>query len=332
MCRMRGAVAAVLMGMLVIAPAAVAGTEPVPPAWAKQFLRARNLCLAGQLGDSERVYLELISTLKQDSGPITLIASAYDELAAVLKIGGRFEEAEKHYLRALDLLVRENGRTGERVGILLAHIGAFYVESSQLARAKQYLYESRDILAGLPSVPLYAKASVLQNIAALHFAKHEINEGVSTFHECVELLRTGGRDELPQLAVALGNLALVFASTGRAAEARPLTAEATSIFEAMPGLYLSSYYTLMIIDAGVQRSSGQGQQAADTCDRALPLGVRVLGEYNPKLAQGLDVCSGVFRDQHRGKEAKQLLKRAGVLRAGMRLSPAHQTVDISALH
>jgi tetratricopeptide (TPR) repeat protein len=314
------------------AVAAVSSPSETQAGWVEQFLHARKLCQTGQLKEAEQTYSNLIERLKGMNASPALLSRAYDELAVILKVSARFSEAENNYLRALNLMEGQDGHQGSRVGILLSHVGAFYIETGQLARAERYLLDSRDVLSGSGPVPLFCSASLLQNLAALSYQRGNYVEAEQRYRQAIDVLRKGNEEDKPQLAIVLGNLAHVLAMQGRPEEGTALLDEAASTFDGLPGQYLTSYYMVLVVNAGVRRDLGEMRTAETSCDLALRLGDQVLGTDNPKLAAGLDVCARVYKSRHRGKEAKQLAARSASLKIELAAhSTAGKTIDVSAL-
>jgi tetratricopeptide (TPR) repeat protein len=330
---LRYTVSVALLGALSAIPAVSAAGGFTNPVWVQQFVDARKVCRMGNLQEAERIYNDLLAVMKERNAAPSLIARAYDELAVVLKVTGRFDEAEKDYLRALTLMEQEDGHTGDRVGLLLSHVGAFYVETGQLARAEQYLFDSRDMLAGSKTIPAFCKASILQDLASLAFRRGQYEQSEKDFREALNVLRSGTPEDRPQLAIVLGDLAHVLTNQGKSKEARPLLNEAISIFQSVPGQFLPSYYGVMVINVGVARAEGDMHTAASSCDRALNLGQQVFGDDNIKLLPALDACSSVYKSQHRGKEGKALANRSTALKIEIasRSTAVGKTVDVSTL-
>lgn len=323
---------AVALSLSVPAAAGLPSGSSVPRPWGEKFLNARQLCETGNFAQAADAYTALINAMKAVDAPMELIARAHDELAISLKVAGRLDEAEKNFLRSLDLMQRADGAVSERVGVILSDVGAFYVEIGQLARAEHYLLEARNALNVSAAAPAFVRAAILQDLGALYYRQQQFANSEIQFRGALQLLRTAGPKERPQVAVVLGDLTQVLVALGRRDDALPFLREALSIFESLPGKYQSNHYAVLVISANLQRSLGDLEGAGKTCDGALPMGEHVLGTDNPRLIGGLDVCSAVYKAEHRRKESKQLASRSLAIRTELAThSAAGKTVDLATL-
>ncbi len=314
------------------APAAPSAGGIVPAAWSGQFTAARRLCQTGNFTDAVGAYQQLIDKLKAQTAPLQLVARAYDELAIALKVIGRLDEAEKNYLRALDTMEGADGHAGERVGVVLSDVGAFYVEVGQFARAERYLLESAEVFAASPTTPIFCRAAVIQDLAALYYREAHYDRAEAKFREALSLLRKAEAEDRPQLAVVLGDLSQTLITEDQVDDAAPLLKESMAIFDSMPGRFQSNYYAVLVIAANLQRKTANMDAAEHTCDRALKMGDEILGPDNPRMISSLDVCSAVYKAQHRRKEGKLLASRSLALKTEIAShSTAAKTVDVAVL-
>jgi CHAT domain-containing protein len=127
------------------------------------------------------------------------------------------------------------------------------------------------------------------------------------------------------LASSLGNLANVYASQGKYAEAAELHKRALAILEKALGPSHPNVALVLISLAVVRRHQGKYAEAEALLQRALAIQEQTFGPNHPDVALILNNLANVRRDQGKYAEAEALLKRSLAIRE-QGLGPNHPDV------
>jgi tetratricopeptide (TPR) repeat protein len=333
MFRFPGPLIAFALGTMLTAVPGVCELIPARnAAWSDQISKARALSLTGHFEEAELLYDDLLAELAKGQAKAASVAVVYDERGTIFKLTGRYQDSERDYLRAMDLLEKAGGGPGIGLAVVLSHLGAFYIEMGQFKRAESYLVRSRAVMQPSAGSNPFQYASVLQNLAVLHMGQQQYAEAESLFRDALERMRHDIDSSESQVAVVLGNLAAAIAIQGRREQALVLAEEASAIFRKEPGKFPSCFLANLTVTAQIERLTGKTEEAAQNSEEALRLGEKILGPQNPRLAPVLETYAAVLKDLHRNKESRAMEKRA--IRLSMENAArthAEEVLDISAL-
>ncbi len=140
---------------------------------------------------------------------------------------------------------------------------------------------------------------------------------LSNFAEAEPLLRRALaideqtlRNDHPNVARDLNNLAQLLRATNRPAEAEPLLRRATRILENPDGEPLPNYASALDNLAVLLRTTNRLAEAEPLLRRALAIDEQTLGPDHPNVAIHLNHLAGLLQDTNRSAEAEPLMRRA----------------------
>jgi tetratricopeptide (TPR) repeat protein len=132
---------------------------------------------------------------------------------------------------------------------------------------------------------------------------------IPIYLDTIALLEETLGEDNPTVATALNNLALLYKTTGRYAEAEPLFKRALKICEkALPEGHPDIGKSLNNL-AALYRATGRYAEAEPLYQRALEIGEKALGKDHPDVATWLNNLAGLYQSQSRYAEAEPLYKR-----------------------
>ena len=166
------------------------------------------------------------------------------------------------------------------------------------------------------SVTLPDDPAILNNLGSRLYAEGNFREAETPLARAVELwsVGVGAEQPPPELEIALHNLAAVYRSEGRYAEARPLYQRAVRLRETRNGatdlglLLPLNGLALLYLDMGDLR------QSKSAADRAISIAELHRSDETPDAASDFSALGSVLAAQSRYSEAKSWIGRALSLR------------------
>jgi tetratricopeptide (TPR) repeat protein len=152
----------------------------------------------------------------------------------------------------------------------------------------------------------------------------EQNLAIDYFQKAIDLALTSN----PDLATSLNNLANLYKSTGRYAEAEPLYLRSLAISEKELGANHPDTATSLNNLAGLYESTGRYAEAEPLLVRSLAIREQELGANHPDTATSLNNLAYLYESTGRYKEAEPLYVRSLAIRE-QKLGANHPDTAIS---
>jgi CHAT domain-containing protein/tetratricopeptide (TPR) repeat protein len=233
-----------------------------------------------------------------------------NNLAAVLKEQGRYEEAEPLYLRSLAAQEKLFGAESETVATTLTNLAALYREKGEYLRAEPLL---RRALAAQEKTlgPTHADVGITLNQLALLLSDRGDNEGaLPLFERALSIYEKALGPEHSAVAATLSSIAYIHSERKDYDGAEKLYQRALSIIEKSLGtetpLYASTLNNLAITVAEREDYA----RAEPLVRRALEINERVLGPNHPDVAITLNTLAYLSFASRRFSEEEPLYRRA----------------------
>ena len=273
------------------AAAALAIAERRPPeAAAEQVEPLNDLARAeralGHYTAAEQGYKRAIALLNKpaDAANAGILT---DNLASLYGQIDRFDEAETHHKRALQLLETALGRDHREVGQAAANFGVMLSEASRHAEAEPLLRRGLTIAeAQSPQDPVNI-AVILDNLSGLFRQTGRNDEAVAYQRRSLALFESALPPAHPSLATARNNLGRLLLDLGRYTEAETQLRRSLDVAE---GLYGAGHVNVAIAAANLGETYAAMEQPAkarELLNRALRGLERGLGTNHPKLIHTL---------------------------------------------
>ena len=172
-------------------------------------------CSRGLIRKDQGRYDEAIEFVQKSVDMAESHGNSYRAACALGALGSiisdlrdRLEEAEKLYLRAMELL--ENLDAPKDLGINCMHLGILYTDMGRNDKAMEYCNRASEIFRDIGFH--YGEAAVLTNTANIYIKLECSEEALAAMDKAMVLFRKAG--DIHSLAITLGNRANLFSSQG----------------------------------------------------------------------------------------------------------------------
>jgi tetratricopeptide (TPR) repeat protein len=155
-----------------------------------------------------------------------------------------------------------------------------------------------------------AKWSELIEKAVTLYQQEKYSESIKVAEEALKFAKETFDTEHPNIASSLNNLALIYKTLGKNAEAEPFYKQALEISESVLGSNHPDVATSLNNLAEVYVAQDKYAKAEPLYERALEMSERTLGLNHPDIAQPLNNLAELYRAQGRYAEAEPLYEQA----------------------
>jgi CHAT domain-containing protein/tetratricopeptide (TPR) repeat protein len=233
-----------------------------------------------------------------------------NNLAAVLKEQGRYEEAEPLYLRSLAAQETLFGAEGQTVATALTNLAALYREKGEYLRAEPLL---RRALAAQEKTlgPAHADVAVTLNQLAILLSDRGDDEGaLPLFERALSIYEKTLGPEHSAVATTLSSIAYIHSERKDYDRAEKLYQRALSIIEKTLGAESPLYASTLNNLANTVAEREDYARAEPLARRALEIRERVLGPNHPDVANSLNTLAYLSFVRQRFNEEEPLYRRA----------------------
>lgn len=206
----------------------------------------------GQYLDAKNAYLRSLALLERTLGPDDpyLVRSLLPNLAVLYMRTGELSKAKTLLDRGLRIAEEKPGIDASIRATLLSNSASIAALRGQYAEARSLLEKALRLAAEDPQSA--TTGSVLNNLAAVAVAQHDVSSGLAYSRRSVEIFESHPADAPAELARALLNLGLLEERTGARGEAESHIKRALAVAEGaygpghpMVGSVLASYGVLL---------------------------------------------------------------------------------------
>jgi CHAT domain-containing protein/tetratricopeptide (TPR) repeat protein len=183
-----------------------------------------NFHRAGDL-NTALPYLEQAAAEADRTGDEVGIAQSNTNLASLYKDNGRYRDAVRCYLRALELIRKRPGME-RRVALVMNNLGGAYYDQHELDLAITYHQQAMALREKL-NVPGADLASSVLNLGVDYNAAGRPDKAIPLLDRALQL--TEGANNLRSRMLTLYNYGMILHRSGRVPEALPKLAEALEI-------------------------------------------------------------------------------------------------------
>jgi tetratricopeptide (TPR) repeat protein len=285
----------------------------------------------GEYAEAEREFHRADDMLEgyareRDPALVRLRVQARGRRAGIVRLLGRYEQAELFYLQSAELADRELGHHDEVLAAVLNGLGLVYKAVGRFADAER-VYRRALAMATSP----FDQADSEHNLGDLEGARGRFDAGLAHARRAVEIRTAALGVEHVAVARDVAGLASLLMGAGRMDEAEARYRQAVAVFEEVLGAdHLDVAVTWEHLG-----DVASGAEAEARYRRALAGKEAALGTESPEVAATVRKLGLLLSGQGRTDEAMVLLYRAhDLLEEG--LGPSHpQTLaaadDIAAL-
>ncbi len=281
------------------------GVLGLPDAARRRLAAADSLAVAGQelwkanrfaegMASAERE-LALRREILGDDHPE--VATAVNNLAALLHSQGELDRAEGLYLEALEKKRRFQGDGHPDVAFTLNNLASLRHAKGDYAGAAELIREALDLLSGIFGEEDPRATASLLNLAAVLKAQGKYADAEPLYRRTLAIRREDLGDEHRDIAESMGALASVLTARGDYASAEPLYREALAMRRRLLGEDHPVVATSLNGLAFVLEAQGEYAAAEPLFREALTLRRRTLGPEHPLVAQSLNNLAAALHKQ-----------------------------------
>jgi len=205
----------------------------------------------GNITESEKL---LKTALKEaeNLNDLELIADGSVNLGKVYQHQKKYDEAEKLYLRAIEIQEQLDGKDNLSVAYSLNNLGLLYSEQKKYDKSEETLRRALTIREKKLEPTDTNIAVTLVNLGKLYSDQDKLTEAESLYDRAFKIFVLAGDENLEGIFVCIDNLALIYEKTKNYKKAEPLYRFAIAVLEKFNGRndatlipYLEDYAALL---------------------------------------------------------------------------------------
>ncbi|MEQ9563230.1 MAG: tetratricopeptide repeat-containing protein kinase family protein, partial [Woeseiaceae bacterium] len=261
--------------------------------------------------DNAGTSIELFEKALQDlrsvrPAPSAQVASVLNGLGSVYHDTGNYDEAERHYRNALEVLADDSNAALK--SDVLANLSVLYTDRGDLPEAEKFARDSLAMQAVIVGERDPKVARLKQRLAYIAYQRGNMNEARQLIDDTVSVLRENYRTSSPMVATALNYAAIIERGSGDPHSAQRSLLEAAGIYRSTHGPdhpYLANTMSNLAI---AYNQTGDFGKAADALAEALRVGIASYGPDHPNVNSFRINLATNLQDMGRLVEAEPLLR------------------------
>ena len=257
-------------------------------------------------------YAEAETVLKQalaKAGPNN--ATALYNLASVYHREGKFQEARRLHLAALEIVQRERGQFDAEVAQSLNDLGSIDRSMGQYSRAIQSLERAAGMIDQTLALDLLV--TVLNNLGAAYYEAGQRAKAETILRQGLALAESSSgraREAVPYLLSGLGR---AYLDRKRFAEAEAAFERVVEALEASVGLQHPDYAIALYNLATAYQRQKRFLAAQPFMEQAISILEKSLNPATPLLAAPFESYAEILKGLGRNAEAREIARRAKLL-------------------
>jgi CHAT domain-containing protein/tetratricopeptide (TPR) repeat protein len=228
-----------------------------------------------------------------------------------LQFTGSLDQAEQLLRQSLAIDLSVLGPDHPEIATRAANLALVLLDKDNAVEAAELLHRALASLDRQPATPeRYGPA--LSNFAAALERLNRFPEAERLYLAAISAFRQQPRENGARLAIALGNLGILYKTQHRLDEGRPLLEQAVAILEGLstPAAPHPRLATALNNLGTLLEDKGDYRQAEPLYRRALDIDRAMFGPDSPRLATRLSNLAGMYITLARYDEATQALREA----------------------
>ncbi len=228
---------------------------------------------------------------------------------------GRYEDAEAHLRRAVDLAVRAHAEPHSDVATAKRWLAELLRTRRRLDEAEILLREAADVQRATHGADHVDYASTISSLGHVLRTQGRLDESLALVREAHEIQKRVLGERHSEIATSLTNLAGLLRELGRPDEAEPLYRESIVLFEELYG-DRSARTAVAYNNYGVfLRGQGRPAEAAEVLAKAVAIGEATMGPDSPSVAKFLGNLGRAVNGAGDPVAAERHLRRAIAIQA-----------------
>ena len=185
--------------------------------------------------DAERLMTAALKHAEKFGELDARVAVCANGLGALYLAQGKYEEAQKGFLRAIKIYEKEFGQGHPYVASCLNNLGKTLAQQGDYERAEKLYRRALTIVEALFGEKHPGAVPILTNLAVLYRTQKKNDEAEKCYKQALEISEKGYPEGHPGVRISLTGLAGFYAATGKYADAEPLYRRALALDEKQQG-------------------------------------------------------------------------------------------------
>lgn len=237
------------------------------------------------------------------------IGFAYTDLGGIMRATGRFTEAERYYLAAIESVKGVKGQEAN-LGILFDNLGTIYGELGRRSDAERVQRQAVALFEQALGPDHLTTGVGYANLAALYYHQRRLNDARPLFEKALAIYRARLPETDLRIGVLLDNYAGLMRTQGHLAEALKMLHTSLSILRRNYPRNHPEVAKAMFNLALAEEEGGHREKAIALTRDSIRMTEIVLGKKHVSLALQLGTLGSYLLDQRKPLLAKAALERA----------------------
>jgi tetratricopeptide (TPR) repeat protein len=278
--------------------------------------RAAAFEAQGRYEEAEPLRKEQVAILDGGKQPkrIPLAAAAHRQLGRLYRHWHRDQQAEPHFVRAVELRRSQAKKDSRAVAAHLGDLGRFYLDARRYPEAEVPLWEAVQIrerlAAGKQPADRVALADALHDLGALHLKRGRLDVAEPLLKRSLAIREEIHPEGDLRTALTLHHLGTLYAAQEQYDPARGRLARALQIKEKALGPDSVAVAAAREDLALLYARAGEFAEAEKHFRQALAVRERVAGAGHRSVAATLHNLANLYRDHKRPADAEPLYRRS----------------------
>jgi tetratricopeptide (TPR) repeat protein len=277
--------------------------------------------------EAEELYARSVA-IREDVGDEAALAGTLNDLAFLLQSLGRTSDAERYYLRVLEIRRRLLGPGDAEVADTIIRLAEVYRASRRFAKAEPLLTGALPVIEKVFGPDHSRVANACNNLGVLYCDERRFADALPLFERALRIYeKTYGETHL-HVASVLSNIALIQTAQRRYHEAELSYLRALDIEQRTAGPEHPDLASMLNNLGQVYFSEHRYADAQAAFARAIAIWERSDTPSHPNIAGCLTNYAAALRKLHRNKDAAEAEARAAaVLAQGDQAATSASVVD-----
>ncbi len=238
----------------------------------------------------------------------SLLLKRYLTLASFWEATSRFEEAERFYLKALEIVSQTPGKELE-TATTYNNLALLYLKTGRFEKAERFYLKALEIFSQTPGKELET-ATTYNNLAGLYREMGRFKEAEKFYLKALEIREAKLGKDHPETATTYNNLAGLYGEMGRFEEAEKFYLKALKIREAKLGKDHPETATTYNNLALLYLKMGKFEEAEKFYLKALEIREAKLGRDHPETAITYNNLANLYLKTGKFEEAEKFYLKA----------------------
>jgi CHAT domain-containing protein len=263
-----------------------------------------------RFGRQKNMLIAIVQNTDEDGITPLEQASQYKDAGQMLYANGKYNLAEKSFLKANTIYVANNQQKSKAYALLVANLGLLYHSMGRYEKSEKLTLEATEILKEILGDTSAAQAACINNLGVLYKDMGKYNEAETFLAKALARNKTIKGDKSMPYAIVLNNKAMLNQMVGRTKQAETELNLALNIVAATLGEKSNTYLQMYVNLALLYQDLGQYPASETIYKKVIALKERRLGTGHPDYAHYLNGLASLYVLMGKDGEVEELLKKS----------------------